>query len=290
MKTAPLVLLLISASLSFAQTFTFAPVGAEWWYSTGEIANTNTAFHFICIGDTVIEGKNCRIIHADLFPNSVDPEQNIFVYQVGDAVYRYFSEEDRFLLLYDFSLNAGDTYFAHVPDFYDPGIADSFLVHITMVDTIEINGYDLRRQSITCDGYYDWFMEHIEVIGNTFMLFPFYDLVEVPQGPLRCYTDDQIGHYETGVVADCAGSYTSVQDPQSTTASVFCDQHSKTLHISGIALEQIGSILTYDAQGRELCITMKADLTADVSNLPPGYYFTIIKSSDVYMTYPWVRY
>ncbi len=188
--------------VAFSQTNNFAPVGAKWWYSSQEFSPTITPLTIESIGDTMIDGKVCRILAYDPMPNSASFNEQLYVYYEGGRVYQYFSSEEAFFLLYDFTLSVGEGYWCHVLNTIS-GNLDSLYIQVTNIELISINGLELKQQYIDMEGQYDWLGVNIEHIGNTWMFIPIYGIIDIVQGPLRCYEDPEFGFYSTGETTTC---------------------------------------------------------------------------------------
>lgn len=89
----------------------FAPLGAKFYY----VANI-PIFYFTeeVTKDTIIQGKYCTVIDFMIGPgcNDADDEliDNYYVHQEGEKVYLYDDESSGFQLIYDFDLQANDSY------------------------------------------------------------------------------------------------------------------------------------------------------------------------------------
>ncbi len=129
MKRKLLYLLLfvsLMAGKSQAQN-TFAPVGAEWWYSGdnynftdypgGVSPNITWIDHVVSVADTTIQGISCRKLLAtrtqksSISPNnsSVSLTSSMYVYDNTDTVFLFDQATNNFLPLYIFNAQEGDT-------------------------------------------------------------------------------------------------------------------------------------------------------------------------------------
>lgn len=180
-------------------------MGAKWWYNSVHDPDTNEGVvtTFESIGDTTISGIVCRKIIMKPFYTYLFYSDTLFMYEDSGRVFKYYPALDTFLTLYDFNLSPGNTYTVYC-DNSEGYIVDSLLITITSSENIVVNGNNLRKQkfSFFFSGY-TLGNEIIERIGSTYFLIPYYDLTEIPFGPLRCYEDNVIGHYETGYAEYC---------------------------------------------------------------------------------------
>ncbi len=113
-----LLLLLVAAGAAKAQTHEFAPVGAEWYYTRhyriGQSPDGVTYDRFRSLRTIDINGWECKEI--ELFKNldchgEVNPYTEIrYITQENDQIYEV--ENGQRLLLYDFSKEVGDSWYA----------------------------------------------------------------------------------------------------------------------------------------------------------------------------------
>jgi hypothetical protein len=194
------VLILFTYLTGFAQP-EFAPIGAEWYYSQYEgymPPQANYVKH-TCIKDSVIAGKNVKVIQKTLYrrdgPVAMGYE---YLHQNGDTISYW--KGDMFHILYNFSLSKGDSIllYSEMPDYcenkspYGWGSIDS-------VYTKTINNRSLKAYFCSNKKGYHWSLDGspiIEKIGGTSYLLPQNNdcVVDVPGiGPLRCYSDPELG-------------------------------------------------------------------------------------------------
>jgi hypothetical protein len=256
--------LLTSFHFINAQTNEFAPVGAKWWYSNQVNVDSPFIAQILQVeSDTTIVGKYCKIITGYL-------NDTIYIHSEDNVIFQFFETEDKFLKLYDFNLNTGDSYWLH--GMTVTGI-DSVLVHIENVQDTTINGIELKKQSISIDEiYFDWSNTIIEKIGNTKFLIPIYSIFDLQPGPLRCYEDDELGLVETGIVENC-DAIVSISDTKSTEIIVGPNPLSDNLNIS---FETLTNSVTefYTISGQRIFIQEVLGTEANFSLgwLPPGWY------------------
>lgn len=142
-------------SRSYAQN-TFAPVGAEWWYAGdnfdfsdypgGVWPNITWIDHVVSVGDTTIQGINCRKLVAtrtqksSFNPNasSLSLTGSMYVYDNTDTVFLFDQATNGFQPLYIFNAQEGDT--VCLKAFNMPsGIGSDFCF---IVDSIRLQVFD----------------------------------------------------------------------------------------------------------------------------------------------------
>ena len=168
----------------------FAPIGAKWHYSQGTLNPNLETFKTIeSKGDTLINGIDCRIL-IEVERITTDTTKTTYHYfsSRNDSV--FFFKEDQFHLLYDFGAMPGDTI---TLGYYITHEQLPLTMIIDSLSTVEIDGHQRKVQHITSgDGMIIEFGKQvISGIGSTSFLFPTLDFSV--DGPLRCYSDNDIG-------------------------------------------------------------------------------------------------
>ncbi len=198
------VVCLFSPLLLNGQINYFAPVGSTWYYDHTFFFgnNKNDYTKILTIGDTVLDGQTSSVLfveNADI--NIPDLSDTVFVRFNNGKVFRYFPSIDAWGLQYDFNASVGDILMCYGNYF---AMVDSFKVRVDSVGTTSINGNELRTQYYTSlDGDWDYTQKVIEGIGGQNFLFTSWTLAENTNNGLRCYIDDTIGYYNTGMVDVC---------------------------------------------------------------------------------------
>lgn len=181
------------------QTQEFAPVGAEWYFNLSAFMGSPISFfRMASVGDTVVKGHECRIISAPyvnfLYSDAQSGKQ--YVYNEGSVVYWYNAIIDDFTILYDFSLEAGESWTIEVD-------SCSYYVEIRSVEEETWEGHTYRIQNLVEENGV-FYGKIIEGIGYECGLFPdctschgvaydgqFTDF-------LRCYVEDGEQLYHSG--------------------------------------------------------------------------------------------
>ena len=183
------LILLVFALGGLAQTGSFAPQGAEWYFhvwSQGPI--TQPPFYYIeksVTGIEEVQGHTCSVIDG-----------YELVYEEDGVVYWYNPSDDVFTVLYDFNAEVGDSWYCEIADYYP--------CHVTVdsVGSVTWNGQTYRTQYVT--GYIDdWptpIMDGriIEGIGYEKGLFPEV-IIDGPEYEyMRCYLENGEMLYHEG--------------------------------------------------------------------------------------------
>ena len=213
MKTKLLFVLLVvfSAGMLKAQT-EFAPIGATWYYGNTESMFGDTGFTKTTVTDSaVIDGKKVKVLVSEYHQSDggVFPRDTIYAYQTGDSVLFY--RDGDFHLVYNFGLNVGDTMVLYNPDNKTcrSNAVDLMYGHVVVksIKTLDINGTQLKEFNfVSADPQYEHYFKfsdryhYIEKIGTTSNLFGEDCIADNFGagifGDLRCYEDEEIGHYQ----------------------------------------------------------------------------------------------
>jgi hypothetical protein len=173
-------------STLFAQSW--APVGTKWTYSfTSQIPSGDIPSTLECIGDTVIQDKNCRIFNQGFLGWG----NKSYLYSENDKIYIYVNSTEEFHLLYDFTAKAGESWQIVFPPIGT--FLDSSIIYVDSIGTSIISGDTFSVQYVrNLTPYLDEWQFGGKVyknIGNINYFFPQPINTHVYFGPLRCYQD-----------------------------------------------------------------------------------------------------
>ncbi len=191
----------------------WAPEGAEWYYDYAAFQVTGY-IKIVSSGDTVIDGQLCKTLAKTGFTYDYETEiyetgfiGNEYTWSDTDKVYIY--KNGQFYTLYDFSAQAGDSWI--IPATF-LGFCDTIgTMVVDSTGSIVINNISLRVIYCNPDESSHWFLGSviIEKIGpvDSYMLPNMTNNCGVADyfvgGPLRCYSDDVLGLYSTGISPEC---------------------------------------------------------------------------------------
>lgn len=151
MKKLLLLLLLFAFILPAKGQNTFAPVGAEWWYS-GRLWDyeywdyyTQWADQMTSLKDTTVVNKPCRMLTAtrhkknQMYPDQsfISDRDTFFVYNNEDTVFCYDEKISDFTPLYIFNVQQGDTLCLRQPNSWIPN--PEFCI---VIDSVVTETYD----------------------------------------------------------------------------------------------------------------------------------------------------
>ena len=120
----------------------FAPVGSHWYYTNipSFFSPDQDYVEVICIGDTVVQGKNCRHLQK-IYRGSYERDE--FVYSSGDTVFRL-GDNDKFYVLYNFGAKPGESWLSRTAYLDDGSQQIELKVTVDSVAEEMINGQTLR--------------------------------------------------------------------------------------------------------------------------------------------------
>ena len=182
----------------------WVPVNATWYYQYGVMGPGIFFNKWVCTKDTMLLGKNCSYIElvqgnyvtGDFFNFNI-------MYEDSNIVYWYNAFQNSFSVLYNFNSQTGDSWTT-------TGDSCEFLVTVDSVSSQIIGGDTLKVLFISSDSLVDWNGKVIQKIGNTsrptpdFMTYCYGEIEDLHYYTgLRCYSDDSLGLYETGIAASC---------------------------------------------------------------------------------------
>ena len=278
----------------------WAPIGATWHYEiTYPFSSVVNCLAMEVVKDTIVNNTPARLINGKLYQYSGDTipatdvydQGNIILHQKGDSVYYY--RKNKFELLYDFSLEVGDTMDIVTPAPYDPNNVSDTMIQMVVdsVGEVVVGNDTLRKQVFRMlrkfDSNYGFGGTHIEKIGNLYFLLPVDDLlcdVFCPL-PLRCYQDSSLLYKLSEVDCDATYLMTSTQNnlslPEIRLYPNPVSSGAGQLHIEGPErftwrlLDIHGRILYHSA--REVSGKVAVSLPAGLS---PGLYLIEIRTGE----------
>ena len=164
------------------------PIGSSWHYNQIHFGIGESFVFFEVTGEVKIQGKNTRIIQGSC--NCGVPDIGGYLYQEGEKIYVFNFELDSFVLLYDFTLETGDTL---VFKGYPPLIEDGRFL-IDSITYLQVGSQNLRVQHVTTlSNELSWGDKIIERIGSNGCLYPQVNVCDPHTGGLRCYEDQETG-------------------------------------------------------------------------------------------------
>ncbi len=203
MKDFILVIYLALLSVLSTAQPQFAPLGAKWYYheqgcnifGNGEPWERYTVREVV--KDTIIDGKYCTLIESNYCAILSSCDWRNYVYQEGSKVFIYDGALGRFQMLYDFSLQAGESYGLRVCS--DSWLTDSILLTVESASGGPNGVQDIIINPVQGDNWSDLLINVQNGVGslgdNPVFRFPPCVTFEDPcyQIDLLCYETPESG-------------------------------------------------------------------------------------------------
>ncbi len=290
-----------------SQTIEWAPIGAKWWYISSLKCNPcgGSGLGYTTLEatrDTLINGAQAKIIQIDVGPGVFDTSElylaNTFVVKQDEQKLLLFVR-DSFRVLYDFSLQPGDTLISAFPlDIlmnYWPTLpmeskAAAYLV--VKIDTVEIDSRDLRKMIVEPLSGGDYGREIIEGIGGSEFFMP-YHTCGLCSGSfqgyrgLRCYESPGLVYKTDPLPCDAVTVITATEEylDHHVTLEVYPNPSSGRVWIRN-PKDKVNAkdVTIYNLQGRKLHLSISSTAPDEliVDFVTPGIYMVRYKHQGHY--------
>ena len=200
MKPVPYIWIILNLSLvSIAYGQEFAPIGAEWYYSSsagGAAPSLSEYYHLVVEQDTTINNRTLRKINRTYYRYRGDSVKltPYFIYQQADTVFFYDQEINKYYRLLIFNANQGDTLLLDIP--YDNFHLEDTTYRV-VIDSVVTEIYDnteLKKYVLDQIDEFGWYYSfYLEKVGGYEWFLPI-GIYTIPEhdGPIRCYHDNEI--------------------------------------------------------------------------------------------------
>jgi hypothetical protein len=299
MKVISLLIIFLSSITIFSQNW--ALPGAQWHYSRGFVSSSTIDYYTITAlsNDSIINGIPCRPL-AKSYGLLCEPSPQVeYIYENNNQIYFYEQSLDTFQILYDFNKNAGESWqFIINVELFQSGIIDTITIAVDSVSIEIINGESLKKMYVNYrfayfqNGIYDnsILIEKIGDVKNFFNIRPqIYQVCDVDfLTGLRCYNDDSLGLYETGLVPYC--NYVSLSKidevNQNLDFQLFPNPAQNEFFISiENSNEPNLPFKIMDISGKVVLQSIaNANAAIDITNLPNGYYIVQVQIGEQYVS------
>jgi len=205
------------------------------------------------------------------------------MYADNGKVFFFDKSRSQFQMLFNINAAIADTWIWRISDFPS---SDSVVVKVDSISTVTINSIIYKKLFVEyINVSHPWTIRGnghiIENIGDDYYLFPWvYGSCDLTfGGPLRCYDDSLMGHFETGVVSDC------------NFRTLGLDEKSKSDMVISIYPNPTGNTFSIDIAEKETFSSKQVEITnllgvrifsgvfstnkysIDLTNQPDGVYF-----------------
>ena len=246
------------------------PQGASWYYNQIILLQGESYVHFEVTGDTLLQGKNCKIISGACSCGA--PGAGGYFYQEGDKVYAYHAATDSFRVFYDFTLVAGDTIIFQGDSLVG---GDGYFL-IDSVTTMQVGSQNLRVQHLTHLTFnIVWGDKIIELIGSNGCMYPQVSFCDPLTGGLRCYEDDQIGLVNFQMPErPCTYTTIAVDDPSvNPVFKIYPNPATNVVHIeSEKPIEHLTLFNNLGIPVYRLSSVITTEFDLDIHSIPAGLY------------------
>jgi len=265
----------------------FAPIGAEWHYTEGFFMSGDKNFLKITSEkDTLYQGKACRkLLKTRIIWCNMRTETE-FVYSENNAVFFWQSDLTGFQKLIDFNAEAGDSWAIQMNDMVIATDIDSVLIEVDSTSYIDINNQLLKVLYVTYRGYYDdeievqYSSQIVEKIGDMYYLFNFFPELGLAcdgnySEGLRCYEDEELGLYSTGIADSCTYIYHWTDIEEESKETIFIVYPNPTTDVVEINTNSQQNLVLEisDLTGRLISkYDFRSNMELDLSGLPDGIY------------------
>ena len=275
---------------SFGQDF--APIGAKWYYTEQFAFSGDISYLWIeSVGDTIIKGKECRVLENNgglmcVFHNDKD-----FVYYEDSVAYFYVPEIDTFQILYNLRVQK-DSFWTVIFGMNMESKLDTIQISVDSVSYITINSKKLKELHVSYKsrnvGWENLGYEGdiIERIGDKSYIFNLYNLPVICDGNysggLRCYQDSELGFYSTGIADSCTYTYkwVGIENNSKKAIKIYPNPTSDWIEVE-ITTDKKLTITLSDLYGRTLTeFESFGKSRLDMTNFQKGYYLLQIKNSE----------
>lgn len=275
------VLLALSLTLTYSMGLSqiSMPTDSATWtvtYQTIHCSNPSTVLQYLWRGDTLIGGNSYEKIekvygsgdpscHYTNFPSKYN-----FYRQIGSKVYAYDVINTVDTLLYDFSLNVGDTVSSALA-------ANSCPVYVTSIDSILLqDGYHKRLFLGSSGCSFGGYM--IEGLGSSFGLFEEMITFE-SYSDLNCFSTNQGVSYPAPV-SGCP-IVTGIQEAIVTSSGLTLLSNNGEIYLENVPY---GNYRFYSLDGKLVCQGAFQNNKIYLDESLSGIYFGMISAAEADLT------
>lgn len=300
-------------SAAFAQS-DFAAIGTKWYYEWNmanyrQVDSLDFSGYALqeAVSDTLIHGITARKLERTAYyRNSTNnniiswPRTSLYVYATADTVFCFDEPLDRFLPIYIFNVNAGDTVNHRIPSAYTATISDTS--YRTIIDSIvyrTVDGHPVKGiyhhtlstrfpdQHFYAEPYFQYFGQLNGALDEYLISYIPEDQIEYYK--LRCYIDANIDtHFGTDTTMLC--DYIALHPLSNRELDVLAQQiqvypnPARTEVKILLPQEQLQSVTVTDILGRSLFTALnksKSDhMQLDMSSFGKGTYIIQVTVKD----------
>lgn len=272
----------------------------EYWFRPVSSAkNMYEHSSMTSLGDTVIDGIDCRILQVNN-PDSCNPLiGNIYAYQENQKIYYYLQDSGYFTKLYDFSLQVGDSMKTMTR-------LGPITTYVDSIKILNIGDTTVQQQFIhykttgVMDAADRVFFSHpknelfnIEGIGNSFNFFYWWFGLchNVRVSNLRCFESENLNyHYSSEWISNCDSTFyygeNSIAEKEEFEIRLYPNPGTNELNLKTNA--RFKTISIYDVHGN-LVFSSKFSKTLQLGHLPTGLYLILCQGEHARYQSRWLK-
>jgi len=273
----------------------WAPTGAKWYYNAlnycGGSGEDCGYISITSVADTIVKNINAKLLKVEYFETGL-PYSFEYEIMYGDSARVYHFKNDTFYVLYDFTVQAGDTvvvwdttYNGYWEVAWGDDTINCFKYIVDSIGTTIIDGQTLRIIYPSYDVFFcGWEMygDIVERIGETSMMFG-KPTITIPEygGGLRCYEDSII--FYKPYDKDCDYT-TSLQEHTENEIKIYPNPVDKFLNVDiNLPTSKYAECLIKNIYG-QIIFQKKFNnsFTLNLENLEQGIYFITLNNYPVF--------
>lgn len=265
----------------------FAPLGAVWYYDQYNCPPGPTISPYVLTvtEDSIINGKYCTKLPNNFCHSDASCEDDVYVHQDGSKVFVYEPSFNEFQMLYDFSLQTGDSY-TYIMCKESWGV-DTVTIHVDYADSNPAGVQHLRVEPNQPTSWGNLQEVIVKGVGGTSgqNRLLFYDgcvSVDCPYWSFRCYQTPSSGNYPPG----CVNAVDDGAMP-SDMILLYPNPTSDYLHVESTTQKQMKqvSFRILGLDGRLVkglnAYSLDTPFNVPVLDLAPGLYFLQLLDNEI---------
>ncbi|MBN2728532.1 MAG: T9SS type A sorting domain-containing protein [Bacteroidales bacterium] len=257
---------------------------AQWHYGSIKFDPVsgyyNSYCHMNALRDTVVQGKDCYILTKNCYPCDCLGLE-VILHEENGVVQIFHNDSLEFDTLFNMNINPGESW-SFTPN--ESISSDTVKVNVTGNGQKIINGDTLKYIVVNTTGN-NWFWgvdTIVEKIGPLHAyFFPQYFACDPLNGNLRCYSDDSLGLFETGIVPYCTYEDVGINEFWSN-LNIYPNPAQDYLIIENLPMENC-RISIRNVLGQEVYASYSLGLsekTLNTSNLKAGIYVLEVQTAN----------
>lgn len=287
-----------SIPVDFCHNSVFAPVGATWHYDERffgfNFGHDVDFIRFKADRDTFIQGRKCSVIEKRHQLGCYFRPSHEYIYSEGDKVFFWDQIAEEFQILYDFGAGKGDFWWIDINT--EDYSTDSVKITVDSISNTMINDRSLLTQHVTyelfsenMDPVYEYSSKIVERIGDTAYMFNFFPYVTLACDAnwtkgLRCYKDEDIGLYETGIAPSCEYIETGIgEEPEDRRIKIYPNPGKGFYRIESPGNSEYKYTI-FDSRGCIIEVGDHNNSFVDITAYPAGIYLLRLTWKNGYYT------